>query len=164
MIVSAMEICQAIENTSIGTWVRESFWAFPTIETGHLFGIVILVGSTSILDLRLLGRIFQDEPVTKIAKRMLPWAWAGLIIQLITGGLLFSSEAVKCYESLPFRLKMLGLVLAGLNALLFHEITYRSVKDWDLERIAPIGARAAGVFSIVLWFGIVAAGRWISYI
>jgi hypothetical protein len=161
---SATAICQWLENTSMATWVRESFWAFPTIETVHLFGIVILVGSTSVLDLRLLGRAFQDEPVSKLAGRMLPWAWTGLVMQVMTGFLLFSSEAMKCYQNIPFRIKMVLILLAGLNAFLFHAITYRRVTDWDRDSVAPIGARMAGIFSIVLWFGIVAAGRWISYL
>src|ERR1700680_2757691 len=90
-------ICQWLEQTMVGTAVRESLWLFPMIETVHIFGIISLVGATSILDLRLMGLTFREEPVSKLATRFLPWAWAGFIIQVATGLLMFSSEATKMY-------------------------------------------------------------------
>ena len=87
------------------------------------------------------------------------------MIQVITGFLLFSSEAVKMYGNLGFQIKMLLILLAGINALIFHTFTYHSVNKWDAKPEAlPIGAKIAGTCSILLWFGIVAAGRWIAYV
>jgi uncharacterized membrane protein len=157
-------ICVWLEQTAVGSHVRESLWLFPVIETVHIFGIILLVGATSILDLRLMGVTFREEPVSKLARRFLPWAWAGFIIQVTTGLLLFSSEATKMYGNLGFDVKMLLILAAGINAFVFHEISYRSVGRWDNDPVAPLAARAAGVISILLWFGIVAAGRWIAYV
>ncbi len=157
-------ICAWIEQTAIGSAVRDSTWLFPIIETIHIFGIVIVVGSTSILDLRLMGLTFQDKPVTKIANRFLPWAWGGFVLMLITGLLLFSSEATKMYDNLGFQIKMALIALAGLNAFVFHTLAYQSVGKWENDRVGPLAARAAGLISILLWFGIVAAGRWIAYL
>jgi hypothetical protein len=157
-------ICVWLEQTSVGTSIRESLWLFPVIETVHIFGIILLVGATSILDLRLMGLTFRDEPVSKLVKRFIPWAWAGFVIQVVTGLLLFSSEATKMYGNLGFDIKMLLIAVAGLNAFVFHEMAYRSVGKWDNDPVAPIAARAAGLISILLWFGIVAAGRWIAYV
>ncbi len=156
--------CQWLEQTTVGTVIRQSLWLFPVIETIHIFGIVILVGATSILDLRLMGLTFREEPVSKLAERFLPWAWGGFLIQVITGTLLFSSEASKMYGNLAFGVKMLLIVVAGINALVFHTIAYQSVGKWERDPVAPLGARAAGLISILLWFGIVAAGRWIAYV
>jgi uncharacterized membrane protein len=156
--------CQWLEQTSAGTSIRESLWLFPIIETVHIFGIILLVGGTSILDLRLMGLTFREEPVSKLAKRFLPWAWAGFIIQVITGGLMFASEATKMYDNLGFRIKMLLIVTAGLNAFIFHSLAYQSVGKWDNDAVAPVSARIAGTLSILFWFGIVAAGRWIAYV
>ncbi len=61
-------ICQWLEQTGVGTSIRESLWLFPIIETIHIFGIILLVGATSILDLRLMGLTFRDEPVSKLAR------------------------------------------------------------------------------------------------
>jgi len=156
--------CQWLEQTPVGTSVRDSLWLFPIIETVHIFGIILLVGATSILDLRLMGLTFKDEAVSKLAQRFLPWAWAGFIIQVITGVLLFASEATKMYGNLGFQIKMLLIVVAGLNAFVFHSIAYQSVGKWENDPVAPLSARFAGLFSILLWFGIVAAGRWIAYV
>ena len=157
-------LCKWLEQTWVGMAVRDSLWLFPTIETLHLFGIVLLVGSTSALDLRLLGLSLRNQPVSTVAGRLLPWAWVGFLVQIVTGVLLFSSEATKCYTNMAFRLKMLMILLAGVNAMVFHWTAYRSVGKWDDAPTTPIGAKFAGSFSILLWFGIVAAGRWIAFI
>jgi hypothetical protein len=157
-------ICQWLEQTSIGTAIRESLWLFPVIETVHIFGIILLVGGTSILDLRLMGLTFRDEPVTKLAKRFLPWAWSGFIIQVATGLLMFASEATKMYINTAFQIKMLMIVAAGVNAFVFHSLAYQSVGKWEKDPVAPVSARIAGLVSILFWFGIVAAGRWIAYV
>jgi len=157
-------ICHWLEQTSVGTAIRESLWLFPVIETVHIFGIILLVGGTSILDLRLMGLAFREEPVTKLAKRFLPWAWAGFIIQVTTGLLMFASEATKMYVNTAFQIKMLMILAAGVNAFVFHSLAYQSVGKWEKDPVAPLSARIAGLVSILFWFGIVAAGRWIAYV
>jgi Family of unknown function (DUF6644) len=156
--------CQWLENSSWATAIHQSLWLFPMLETAHLFGIVSLVGATSALDLRLIGLTMKGEPVSKIAGRLLPWAWAGLTIQVVTGFCLFASEATRCYDNKAFRIKMVMLLLAGLNALIFHRTAYRRVAHWDDSPATPLGAKFAGFCSILLWFGIVAAGRWIAFL
>jgi hypothetical protein len=156
-------LCKWIEQTSVAAGVRESLWLFPAIETVHLFGIILLVGSTVAFDLRLLGFALREQSVSKLAARLLPWAWIGFAVQVITGSLLFASEATKCYGNPAFRIKMLLLLLAGLNALVFHAASFRKVAIWDSGSATPVGTKFAGAFSILLWFGIVAAGRWIGF-
>ena len=156
--------CQWLENSSWATAIHQSLWLFPMLETAHLLGIVSLVGATSALDLRLIGLTMKGEPVSRLARRLLPWAWAGLTIQVVTGFCLFASEATRCFENKAFRIKMVMLVLAGLNALIFHETVYRRVTTWDEAPATPLGAKFAGCCSILLWFGIVAAGRWIAFL
>lgn len=140
-----LAICQWLEQTTIGTSIRESLWMFPVIETVHIFGIILLVGATSILDLRLMGLTFRDESVSKLAGRFIPWALAGFIIQVLTGLLLFSSEATKMYGNLGFEIKMALIVVAGVNALIFHSYAYQSVGKWDNDPVGPLSARAAGL-------------------
>jgi Family of unknown function (DUF6644) len=158
------EFCQWLNNSSVGMSVHNSAWQFPVLETLHLFGLILLVGSTSILDLRLLGVAFKASGVSKLAQRCLPWTWVGFGIQVVSGFLLFSSEAVRMYGNIAFQLKMLMIALAGVNALVFHVVAYKSVGKWEHDRVAPLSARFAGTFSILLWFGIVAAGRLIAYV
>jgi len=158
-----LQWCLRLENTGPAVLVRESTWLFPAIETLHLIGIVLLVGSTSVLDLRLLGAALPGTSIANLTRRVLPWAWAGFLVQLVTGGLLFASEAVKTYPNGAFRLKMLMIVGAGLNAMMFHLTTNRRAPQWERDRSTPIAAKIAGLTSIALWFGIVIAGRFIPY-
>ena len=153
-----------LEESPLGKGIRESLWLFPIIETLHLFGIVLLVGATSALDLRLMGLTIGTEPVSRLAGRLLPWALVGFLVQIVTGSLLFSSEATRCYTNVAFRYKMLGILLAGINAVVFHYASYKNVREWDDAPSGPAGAKIAGAVSIVLWFGIVAAGRWIAFV
>jgi hypothetical protein len=159
-----LDLCRWLQQTSWATAIRDSLWLFPIIETLHIFGIVALVGSTSILDLRLMGLTFREEPVSKLARRFLPWTWFGFLVQVSTGLLMFASEALKMYGNWAFVMKMILIGVAGVNAFVFHSLAYQSVDKWDNDPIAPVSARIAGAVSILLWFGIVALGRWIAYV
>lgn len=158
-----LSLCHWLDSSLMGRSIHDSAWLFPVIETVHLFGVVVLVGSASVLDLRLMGVAFKDYTVSMVAERFLPWIWAGFAVQVLTGILLFSSEAAKMYSSDVFRVKMLMIAAAGINALVFQLLAYRSVGTWERDPVAPLSARFAGTFSILLWFGIVGAGRWIAY-
>ena len=68
------------------------------------------------------------------------------------------------YSNWAFQIKMLLILVAGLNAIVFHSLAYQSVGKWDNDPVAPLSARIAGTASILLWFGIVAMGRWIAYV
>jgi len=153
-----------VEQTRIASYVANSAWLFPTLEVVHIFGIVMLVGSTAILDLRLTGHAFRRDPVVKLAKRFLPWTWAGFGVMVVTGFLLWASEASKVYDNPAFRIKLLMIALAGLNAFIFHSFAYHSVDQWSESSVPPLAARIAGWCSILLWFGIAAAGRMVAYI
>src|SRR5258708_23870744 len=141
---------QWLEQTFGAGGVRESFWLFPAIETAHLFGIILLVGATVAFDLRLLGLALREQAVSKLASRLLPWAWVGFAVQVLTGALLFASEATKCYVNPAFRIKMLLLLLAGANALVFHLGSFRRASAWDSAAAPPLVAKFAGVLSILL--------------
>ena len=159
-----LAFCRWLEQTPVGAGVRESLWLFPVIETVHLLGMAALVGTIAVFDLRLLGWALQRERVSELAGRLLPWAWAGFAVQVVTGALLFSSEAIKVYTNPAFRVKMLLIFLAGVQALIFRRTVYRDMAAWDESEALPVGAKVAGVVSILLWIGVVAAGRFIGFV
>ena len=159
-----LEFCQWLDHTSVGTTIRQSLWLFPAIETVHLLGMAAVVGTISVLDLRLLGWVARERPVSLLASRLIPWAWAGFVVQVITGSLLFSSEAVKIYGNPAFRLKILLLLLAGVQALVFQTVISGKLTVWDERPSLPALAKFAGLSSILLWVGIVAAGRFIGFV
>jgi hypothetical protein len=155
--------CQWLFDSGLGTSIRESTFVFPFIETVHVLGIALLVGTVAILDLRLWGAVLKGEKVSTIARQLLPLTWSGFGVVLISGVLLFIAEAAKLYPNPAFRLKLLLLLLVGLNPLVFHFTIYRSVEQWNEAVVTPARARLAGALSLSLWAGIIVAGRAIAY-
>ena len=159
-----LHLCQWIYQTPLSVTIRESVWVFPIIESIHVLGITVLVGTIAVLDLRLLGIVMKSEPVSAIARQVLPWTWAGFGLMFVTGLLLSISEAATNYYNLAFRIKLVLLVLVGLNPLIFHLSVFRRVSEWDVAAVTPFRARVAAVSSLVLWSGIIVAGRMIAYL
>ena len=159
-----LEFCQWLDQTSVGSVIRQSLWLFPAIETVHLLGMAALVGTITVLDLRLLGWAMPQRRVSEVTARLLPWAWLGFGVQVVTGVLLFSSEAVKIYGNPAFRLKMLLLLLAGIQALIFQTVVSRKLPTWDDRPALPVMAKVMGMISILLWLAIVTAGRFIGFV
>lgn len=157
------DILQAIQDTPVATAVRESGTLFPLIECTHVLAFSFVVGTIAMVDLRLLGFSHRRYAVTRLTTELLPWTWGGFVVAIITGGLLFSSAAIKYVGNRPFQLKMLFLLLAGLNMLVFHLVTERSIHHWDEHPSPPISAKLAGGLSLLFWFCVIAFGRWIGF-
>jgi uncharacterized protein DUF6644 len=155
--------CQWLNDTAPATALRESLWVFPIVETIHVLAIALLAGSIAILDLRLLGIILRGERVTTVARQVLPVVWTGFGILTVSGLMLFAAEAAKSYSNPAFRIKLLLLVLAGLNPLVYYRTVYRRIAAWDQHAKTPLAARLAGAASLTLWAGIIAAGRATAY-
>ena len=163
-MAEVLAFCKWLEQTSIGAAVRQSLWLFPAIETVHLLGMTALLATIGAFDLRLVGFILRGARVSSLSRRLLPWAWAGFAAQVITGALLFSSEATHMVVNPAFRVKMILIILAGAHALVFHLATRRTIPAWDAKIPPPAAVRIAGLISLLLWIGVVAAGRWIGFI
>jgi hypothetical protein len=159
-----LQVCQWIYNTHFSTSIRESVWVFPIIESMHVLATTVLVGTIAIFDFRLLGIVMKREPVSAVARQVLPWTWVGFAIMFATGLLLSVAEAATNYYNLAFRIKLVLLVLVGLNPLIFHLSVYRKVASWDNAVITPRRARVAATCSLLLWAGIIVAGRMIAYL
>jgi hypothetical protein len=156
-------LCQLLYDSQIGTAIRESEYAFPIIESVHVLGITLLVGTIALLDLRMLGLVLRSISVTRIARAVFPLTWSGFAIMFASGFLLFWAEAAKNYSNPAFRTKLILLGLVGLNPLIFHTTIYRRVHEWEVLEISPWRARAAAIASLTLWSGVIVAGRLIAY-
>jgi hypothetical protein len=161
--MSILSFCQWLQNEPIGTSIRESLWTFPLIETTHLMALAFSVGIIVIVDLRLIGAAMKDAPVAEVFDRLQPLALKGFAVNVITGLLLFWSEPMKCYASPYFRAKLVMLFLLGVNAFLFSAITYKTVASWNKAVVTPAAARVTGWVSLLLWAGVIVAGRAIAY-
>jgi hypothetical protein len=157
------EFCAWLENTSVGTAIRQSTWLFPAVETVHVLATVIVVGSVTMLDLRLLNLAWRDRSIREIHEDVLPWTWSSFAAAAVAGSLLFSSSATKYYHNFPFRMKMALLLLIGINAAFFETRTYKRVENSEGETRIPMAAKLAGAVGIVLWIAVVACGRWIGF-
>ncbi|HEY2015504.1 MAG TPA: DUF6644 family protein [Bryobacteraceae bacterium] len=143
--------------------LHESIWGYPLVESVHVLTLCLFLGLAVMLDLRLLGATMRKTPVSEVSGRLLPWTVAGFAIMVISGALLFYAIPVKTYLNVFFRAKVLFLLLAGVNAAVFHLTIQRQRGEWDLDPVPPFRARLAGGLSLALWAGIVVAGRMIAY-
>jgi hypothetical protein len=150
-------------ETPLATAIREGGNLFPWIESVHVLAITLVVGSISIVDLRLLGLVWKGRAVSRLLSEVLPLTWVAFIVAAITGTLLFTSNALKYADNHFFQAKMALLIVAGLNMLAFHVITSRGMEAWDVSPRVPAGVRAAGGISLALWIAIIACGRWIGF-
>jgi uncharacterized membrane protein YbhN (UPF0104 family) len=110
-----------------------------------------------------MGWGMKHQPVSQVHKQVMPLATFGFIVMSISGVLLFWSEAEKCYSSWFFRIKVIFLVLACINAAIFELTTKKTIEDWDKYPIPPMRARMAGLISIISWAAVIIAGRATAY-
>jgi hypothetical protein len=161
--MSITEFCQWLYDTQLGVMVRESESLFPWAESVHVLAIAAVVGSISFVDLRLLALASRDRPVSALVREVLPITWIAFVVAVGSGVMLFASNALEYYNNPSFRIKIVLLMLAGMNMLVFHGLTYRGVGRWDSSPHTPLGAKIAGGTSLLLWIGVVAFGRWIGF-
>jgi uncharacterized membrane protein len=133
-------------------------WVFPVVESIHICGFTLLVGTIVILDLRLLGLVLPHQTVSRLAQALSPWIWAGIVIQLTTGPYLFSSDPGEYVQVPAFRNKMIFLVVA----LLFHFTVIHKATMPVNDARAPGWRKPAAIVSLGLWVSVLLAAMWIG--
>jgi hypothetical protein len=156
----------ALEASGLGQAMRQWLWLYPSVEVVHIVGIALLFGSIAVLDLRLLG-FSRHLSVKRLGAHVLPWTAASFLLIVPSGLAMFTAHATEFIQSDVFVLKMLLIMAAGLNAALFHAITFRTADVWDAEEMRrlppPPSARLAGALSLLLWIAVIACGRLLAY-
>ncbi len=153
-----------LSQTPLARWMQNEVWAFPFAEIVHIFGIALLVGGAALFDLRLLGVARRTLSVTFAVRYLLRAARVGFVIAVSSGALLFLSNTTGFAANRAFQVKLLLLLAALANVLIFHLGVYRGVARWDTDAPTPLAARLAALFSLGVWFAIIAAGRLIAYL
>lgn len=161
--MSLLGFCEWLASTAWSIALHESLYVYPLVETTHVLALLLFVGSVSFVDFRLLGWVFRDVPVSEVTARLLPWTIAGFAISVVTGALLFYAIPVRTYQSLFFRVKVVMLLVAGVNALLFQRATRQGALAWDRDPRPPLRARLAGGVSLFAWSAVIVMGRMIAY-
>lgn len=136
----------------------------PVIQTVHILGITAIMGSTVLLDLRLLGLALRGHRVSELIGRLMPWTWAALPF-MFASGMVFVLATPRRYAVNPvFRAKFMLLLPALLVTLAFHLASLRDREFWETTPGRRALGKAVAVVSLVLWLGVVMAGRWIAYV
>ena len=153
----------ALEAMPLAVAMRHELWLYPAVEIVHIAGFVVLVGSITVLDLRLLG-LGRTLSVRALTRHTVPWSAAAFVLIVPSGALMFAAHASDLAGNSAFRLKLVLIALAGVNAALFHVRPYRSVAAWDHDVAPPAAARAHAAVSLALWFTVIACGRLLAYV
>jgi hypothetical protein len=155
--------CQWLEHTPLAFGIAESTWLFPLIEGTHILALPLSVGMILIVDLRLLGLAFRSGPASRIMTEVLRWSTPGFAVVFITGGLLFMAHAGEAYGNAFFRVKLLLLVLLGINAAVYQTIFYPKMAQWDVTSRTPVGAKLCAGLSLIAWISVIICGRTMAY-
>ena len=147
------------EKTPLGAAIRNSEYAFPIIEFFHLAALAVIGGAVLVVDMRLLGLGLKKTSVAQLAKDAQPYVTGSLMVMLVTGVCLYTSEATKCYASAAFWIKMASLALA----MIFTYTIKKHVTAGDEKTVSIGTGKLVGLVSIVLWFGVAWGGRWIGF-
>jgi hypothetical protein len=157
------QFLQALQDTSVATTIRENESLFPWIECAHVLALTLVIGSIAVVDLRLLGLASRDRGVVQTTASVLPITWTAFAFAVLTGGLMFASNATVYAHNIFFQLKILLIGVAGLNMATYHLLLNRCAVSWQTTEQTPLRARFVGAVSLCLWVAIAAFGRWIGF-
>ena len=161
--MSLLSFAEWLDTHAWSTALHESLYMYPWIESTHVLTLMLFAGTLIAVDLRLLGFAYNEVPISEMTRRMLPWTVAGFVIMVITGALLFYAIPVRTYQSLWFRIKLLFLVVAGINAWWMHRKIMANRAEWDTAPVPPKPARRSAALSLTSWAVVIVTGRFIAY-
>lgn len=153
--------CNWLSNTPVSLKIQTVLWIIPAVQTIHILSVSIVMASMAMLDLRLMGVAGKSQPISRMVDRFVPWVWRVLLILFATGVVLTIGEPERELLNWAFRTKMAMVATVSLITLAVQLMNKRDATFWENRRIA---AAAVGVVSLLLWVGIVTAGRWIAYV
>ncbi len=154
MLFAFFKWCEA---SWLGKSISGSVYMFPVIEAVHLLALAVIGGAVLIVDMRLVGLGLRETPTSQVARDAEPWLIWSLIVMLVTGFMLMTSEAMRCYYNGAFWLKMWSL----LFAMIFTFTIRRRVAAKDT--VTPAVAKLTAIISVLLWSGVGIGGRGIGF-
>ncbi len=156
-------LLQTLHDLPLADSMRKSLYLFPLIEAAHVIAIALVFSTIAVVDLRLLGVASGGRRYSRLSSELLKFTWFAFGLAVVTGSLMFISNAVIYFNNTPFRIKMILMLLAGVNMAIFQFVTERSVKQWDDRPSAPTAGKIAGILSLCFWIGVICAGRVIGF-
>ena len=149
-------------DSSLNQWIQATYWLWPILETIHFVGLSLLLGGLIVMDLRMAGhfRVFDAVAVHKL----LPLVFIGFGLNLVTGILFFYGDPMRYSVNIGFQIKMILVVVAGLNALLYYWKVRPLMSDWSADTVPPAIAKSVAYTSLTVWTGVLLCGRLIPYV
>jgi uncharacterized membrane protein len=158
-----LTLARWLDTQSWSTQIHESIYLYAWIETTHVLTLMVFLGMLFVIDLRMLGLVFPNVRASTIAQRLDRPMMIGFGLMVISGLLLYYAIPVRTTQSLWFRIKVVLLILAAINAFTFRARMQASAGSWDLDPKPPRHIRLGAAISIGLWAGVVVTGRTIAY-
>ncbi len=156
-------VAEWLDTHAWSTALHESLYMYPLIETTHVLSLMLFVGTIAVVDLRMLGLVFKNVEISTITSRVLPFTLIGFVIIVTTGILLFYAIPVRTYHSIWFRIKVIMIILAGINAWYYHARIERDSYNWDQASRPPWRVQLTAAFSLLSWIVVIFTGRMIAY-
>ena len=158
-----LSLARWLDTHSWSTQLHESIYMYSWVETTHVLTLMVFLGMLCVIDLRMLGLMFTEVPASKIAQRLDKPMMIGFTVMIITGFVLYYAIPVRSTQSIWFRIKVVLLIAAGINAFLFRARMQKSTLTWDTDPKPPRNVRIGAALSITFWAGVVVTGRTIAY-
>ena len=152
-----------LQGTGLATGIRDSLILFPLLESVHVIGLSLVVGTIAVIDLRLLGFASTQRSFQRMASDIMKWTWAAFAVTALTGSLMFITNATVYFHNDYFRAKIALLVLAAINVLVFELTAGRTIRQWDRAPSAPPLGRTLAAVSLVVWVAVIVTGRMIGF-
>jgi len=156
-------LCWWIEHTSVSQTIQSIDWIVPTVQTVHILAIAVVAASALMIDLRLIGVFSADRPMKEVSARFLPFIWWPLLVLLATGAIMITGEPARSLKNPAFMVKMSLLATALIVTLLFQFLLRRDPELGSAASHHRATATSIAAISMMLWTGIIFAGRWIAY-
>ena len=153
---------KALEDSGVATTIRNSAYLFPSLEAAHVLGLGLMLGTITVVDLRLLGLASRARSAERVSNEVLLWTWIAFGFVVVTGFTMFTTNARVYAHNTAFLIKLCLLAAAGINMMIFHLTAARSMHRWDRTSAPPIG-KAAAFLSLALWIAVVFAGRVVGF-
>lgn len=157
-----MAFLEWLEYSALAEWVGASLWGYPIMLASHSVGLAVVVGVLFVLDMRLVG-MFSKLEISAL-KGMLKLAWAGFVLNFISGFALFAAQATYFITHKAFIIKIIAIFLAILNAAFLQHLLRQNSEAWDAGEAIPMTAKVLAISSLLLWSVAIIAGRLIAYV
>ena len=152
-----------LSETEWSIALHESLYLYPWIESTHVLSICLFFGTLLFVDLRLTDKVFNNLSISEMNRKVLPLTVFGFLVMSVTGLLLFYAIPVRNYQNIFFRIKMILIVVAGINAFFFHRRMSKEAQVWDKDSSIPRSMKNSAITSLVLWSLVIISGRMIAY-